>query len=345
MRAWMTVAALLMFGLAGCAEDGPENVAQEPATVVTDPSDFSYAETDGSGWHVHDYWGGAETVTVIDGMTQESGGTAFYGGGNALVARFQPDPNHVVPQGTGNLTATVDWTIDGGNHDHVELWVKGAADNSASSVGPIASGATIRFPSSHEQNDPPHQTLSLWEFELRAIRTDGEQVERSGYRATITVVAERGLEIPEWPPHPDLWNGATELVLVDRLHEVSFDVTAGSQACSGCVGGPYLPDGTVIPYDADRIEITVTTEGSLPPLFGLQAHGANSRDYVSIALDSETPTSRTWVMDPDHHMADSPYAKQSLWSFALHKQIVEEAGSTGAWTGEYHATVTAFKDA
>lgn len=340
------VGTLLVMGLAGCADDTPENVAQEPANIVTDPTDYSYTETDGSGWHIHDYWNGEETVTVIDAMTRESSGTVFYGNGNALVARFQPEPNRVVPQGTGNLSATLQWTIEGGNHDHVELWVKGGADSSASSVGIVEPGVDIRFPSSHDQNDPPHQTLSLWEFELRAIRVDGQQVERTGFQATISVVAERGLEIPEWPAHPDFWQGATELVLVDQTFEVAWDVQFGLHACTGCVGGPSIPDGTIVPYDADRLEVTVTTESnSVPPLFGLRAHGANSRDHAAIPLTSESSTSRTWTLDPEVHTADSPYAKQSLWEFALHKQSTEATGDEGAWTGTYRATLTAFKDA
>lgn len=254
----------------------------------------------------------------------------------------------MVPQGTAFVHVIASWAIQDGNHDGVALFAKSANQSTAQFIDYLEPNVELSFPSTNADNDPPHQSLSLWEFELRAMPSEGsDQTQMMSYEGTLSVHVERGLEIPEFPPHPDFWNGATELVLEDWTHEVSQDTQLGLfHFCSGCVYGPVLDDGVVVPFDASEVVIDLTAESELPVLFGLRAHGANSRDYSDLEPVIDEPMHKQWRMDTDVFYGDSPYAKQTLWGFNLYKDMVRPTDSmnVGHWQGQYHVTVTTLKD-
>ncbi len=65
-----TMGLLLVAALSGCTDGtpDPDDEATGPETV-TDPTDYSYVEN-GTGAHVHDYWGGADEQEVLWYTTQ-----------------------------------------------------------------------------------------------------------------------------------------------------------------------------------------------------------------------------------------------------------------------------------
>lgn len=345
----VVVATLVALALAGCVDEEPQNVATEPEpTLVTAPGDFS--QSDGSGWHVHDYWGGEDELPLIEGMSRSCEGcSAYYSSEHgAVLARFLPEPEKLVPQGTQFIHVKATWSIESGDHSGVSLWAKGANESSSVFIGELEQGREVTFNSTNDNNDPPHQTLSLWQFELRAMPTPGNDgTNIANYASTIDVRVEKGLPIPEWPPHPDHWNGATELLLNEGENTVQSDTQTGLyHVCNGCVGGPWLEDNVVVPFDTNDVVIEVTTEaGNLPPTFALRAHGANSRTYTDIPVSVDEVNRRVWTIDTEQLHADSPYAKQTLWAFSLQKDQVSADGlDFGHWQGTYRVTVTAYKD-
>lgn len=352
MRALLVALSLVALALSGCTDDTPVPDDGEPEPgVVTDPTDYSYLQngTDGAGWHVHDYWGGQDRLQLLD---QEDPGctgcTVSYSGDHGTtIGSFLPEPDHVVPQGTAWLHATATWDIESGDYDGVGLWVQTANGTDFAFVGELEQGQPLTFNSTHGDNDPPHQTLSLWEFQVRAMPPDGDGSSASTFSSTLRVEVERGLEIPPWPPHPDFWDGATELILDEASYTVTYDTQAGLVwYCAGCVGGPYLDDGVVVPFDADVVVIDVEATSELPITFGLRAHGADTRTYTELEPTLDEPFHKTWRMETAEHFADSPYAKRSFWAFNLYKDQVrqDDTVTAGHWQGTYDVTVTALKE-
>lgn len=332
MRATLLVLALVAVGLAGCTDTAPAPVEPESTSVVTDPTDYSYIdnETDGSGWHVHDYWKGGDELQVLDHRKQPGGVSSYGGDKGAPIAGFHPDAGDVVPQGAASVTVTATWDADPeSSFGTVSLYVKTAKDDEAQLIGPIEKNTPITFNSTNEANDPPHQTLSLWRFELWAAPREGEDSTLlSGASARIEAVAHKGLEIPAWPPHPDFWNGATELTLFeDEGGGAGVDV--GMVATHSCISTCTLrtvrpDDGLLVPFDATRVDFLVTKEPAQPVALDMAFHGADAWEMQTADPAEEELTHVLWSIPVDRQRGDSPYALQSLWQFDLGPRTIED---------------------
>lgn len=340
--------------LSGCAGRAPASSSDEPAPdVITDPNDLSYLQNATPGSHAHDYWGGRTEVDVLD--LETGGGTIQYAGDHGVMASFQPPEGNIVPQGTGELEAMLDWTISERSgplpdplptkFTRIEVWVKTAIDGESRFVAVAEKGVPFRFNSTNEQDDPPHYTISLWEFDVVVWNEGGEDTTFSG---TFHLVAKafRTLPLVVFPPHPDQWNGASEIELAQ--FDMAVMLHTGLVVTYGCFGGcadtTFVPgDGLVVPYDTLEVLVTVTTDtASTPVPFLLQAHGSESRTLTDIPATRDEVGEQFFripVLQGDLY-GDSPYASQSLWQFRVHMSTPMDQG---AWTGTYHVTAVATK--
>lgn len=347
MRLWLVTLLLLATAFAGCTDDDPAEEDEGPeAGVVTDPTDYSYLqnETDGAGWHIHDYWRGQDTLEVLDKVDEACQGCSaqYNGGRGALLASFRPDTDHVIPQGAKWVNVTASWDVGDTDMDHVRIFIRTANSSETIDLGEVQQGETLTFLSSNDDNDPPHHRLSLWEFELRAMPAEEDgSVTISSYGGAMTVEATRGLEILPWPPHPDFWQGADEIVLHESTRSVGYNIEAiFLQACAGCFGRVTPDDGQIVPYDASEVVVTFTAhEGSLPATVGLRYHGADRWTYQNMTPTEDDVIARTWRI-PLEGNADSPYAKQSLWELELYN---DQPTPVKGWTGEYTIAMKAVK--
>lgn len=317
--------------VAGCLEPGADvdSAAAEGPIVVTDPSDFSSldnASMDDDRAHLHDYWGGKQSLEVL-AETQETGGLWF--GGPISWALFTPPPGNVFPLGTGLVRVTVSWTESATDlYASPELWVRTQADNEPRPLAPLVNGETLEFESTNDMNDLPHQTVSAWEFHFYLSRPDGVRPLRFDGDVTMTVVAERALDIPLFPAHPDHWNGRTEIPLVDDGQDTFYlgDSNRGWACFYGCPHTFRPANGTLVPFDAKAVLVTLTAGVGQPTKLGLSYHGADTREYTRIAPDSEDGTTRTYRIPVTRGTGDGPYALQSLWELLPYIESPQEDG-------------------
>lgn len=346
--------AVACLALAGCASTpAPAETSQEAPGVITDPRDTAYLANATPGSHVHDYWQGRDSVQVLDETT--GGGCFQYAGDQGLMARFQPPDGNIVPQGTGVVEVLVDWQIDEDTGPSIpgvpgtstaftsmELWVKRAPDAEASLVAEVQDGVALRFNSTNQEDDPPHYVLSLWEFQVVAVNEGADSTSFCG-TFHVQATAFRTLPLEVFPPHPDRWNGSSELPL--RAIDVNVQLHTGlvvTYSCfNGCADITFGPDdGLVVPHDANEVLVTVTTDtASTPVPFALQVHGADTRAFADVVAETDEPFLQVFRVPADAR-GDSPYAAQSLWEFRVHMSTPMDQG---AWTGSYHVTAVALK--
>ncbi len=344
---FLLVATVTLFVFAGCTEAPVENVAQEPDNVITDPTDYSYVETDGEGWHIHDYWKGQDELDILERSVGYHA-ACFSSCSGFDYGPMRPATDVVIPQGAQFVNVTFSWTEradEEQSYGDVELWIQTAADHEPQFMQVLDNGVTATFESTNAQNDPPHQRLSLWGFVFMVRPPGGEGEMNFAVDGTFVVTAAKGLEIPEWPPHPDHWQGSNEIILFeDEPGSTMFtEQYPNGYACYGSCMGTHSPgDGLIVPWDATSVEVVLAYEPGIPAFLELEYHGADSWSRVR-APDGEmgdTPLQRTYSI-PLQNNGDSPYAKQSLWEFRV--VIDGQPGDTQRYSGGYTLSAKAVK--
>lgn len=333
MRALGLVAVCLSILLAGCASDPVAPAATpEAPLVVTEVDDVETLTNESFRMqaHQHDYWGGADRLVVLEATQPDQTFFVAPSWGVTLV----PEAGKVVPQGTSRVEITVDW-VDGGaqHYTNPELWVRTAADHEPVLVGAIERGGTLAMETTLAHADLPHQALSAWRFEWRIQPGPGHLIWWDG-EVSMKVVAHRGLDIPVYPPHPDLWGGAESLDLLDGGQP--FGVWAGDPVdggnCYGQCPEIHRPgDGLVAPYDATTVEVLFEQSDSATPM-GLRFHAAHTREWTVLEPAETQGETRVYRIPVTAGMGDSPYATQSLWEFAPFLEDPTVPYKTGSYT-------------
>ncbi|MEA3190486.1 MAG: hypothetical protein QOD77_1068 [Thermoplasmata archaeon] len=303
--------------LAGCAA-GPSSSSSstDGPIVVTRPDDYGNSTGDNASKpHLHDYWGGGDRLVVVDadGADPQPG---LGGGEDTLIQAWRPDSGHVVPQGTAAVEVTFAWTPEDTDfYAAPTLWVKSAADSAARLVGPIEPGQTVAVPTSNNDNDLPHQLLSAWVVELHA--SSDPTLGSLRFKAIVhaKVEAVRGLEIPLYPGHPDRWNGANEVALLDETHSMAYLQDPGDGGCDGlsCSRVHVPANGTIVPPEAEVVIATLTVTNGVTGI-ALAYHGAEGRSFQVVEPDATEGNTRTYYIEVANN-ADGPYAQQSQWEF------------------------------
>lgn len=331
MRGFVLVVVALV--AAGCSAPAPQTgPPQETPGIITDPT-MGLNQT---GAHIHDYWQGQPQLQIIgpEAPADESGLGPGFASAESSVRLFQPSSGHVVPQGTAAVAVTVSWTDspDGlDSYGEVSLWVKTAAQNETTRLGPTDNGQAHTIPTTLADADLPHQLLSAWTFEIRMSPPPGLHLRFKGDIA-VEATAVRGLDLPVFPAHPDAWNGATEIGLVQASGQLAYweDTTDGG---SNGFGPPivYSPiSGAIVPANASHVAVQLTWTG--PVALDVWYHDATSRTMM-VATPTTTASGAATYELPVVPGYDGPYAKQSQWEFTV------KPATTGplrtAWFAEY----------
>lgn len=349
MRAALLALLVASAALAGCAEEAPPPTptSQVEPLTVTDENDAEALANESFMMeaHRHDYWGGAERLTIVD-REVETGGTWF---GGVLVIDFVPDDGVVVPQGTEAVEVTLSWTRDTDDvFDDPEVWVKTAAQHEAALLGPAEPDGTLRLATTLADADLPHQTISAWRFEwhLQPGLVPGDALPGVRYSGTVTVKVEavRGLEIPVYPPHPDLWQGADAIELFEdeRPMGLWFGSIDGWSCFMGCPIVHRPVNGTVVPYDAAAVEVRFTPGEDALVELRIEAHGGDTRAWTELEPTSTEGRTQVYLIPVALGMGDSPYATQSVWEMAIRVVSPEK---DGAVVGSYTMSARALRQA
>lgn len=338
MRSTPMVLALLASLLAGCSGSSSPPSGDDDVGVITDPRDLANR----TGEHVHDYWGGKETVDLVD-ATQESTWNTIAGQGNWRRTFVSPD-EVVVPQGTASINITVDWE-DGSQADNygaVSVWVKPANTVEPRFVGEIGNGDTVEVRLAYEEADLPHQLLSAWEYIVQ-YNNSGEAYSAFFLASThLVATAHRGLDLQPFPAHPDLWQGRDGFPLADDRRAMTNVGYTGSGSLPQVI---RALDGALVPPDAARVTVRVTLESAdpLPQAGAVQVwyHAADSRQWVSLGVVSSVAGTAEWDVAVGPGMGDGPYGNASLWQFRVYTS--EDATQPRAHAGNVHLEASVHK--
>lgn len=340
MRVPAPVALLVMpllFGLlAGCA--GPtEDPRDDPVTVITDPKDFSGANSTGA--HVHDYWGGKDTVPLVDATLSSTWNNV----GGRWRRTFVPEDGVVVPQGTASINVTVTWANDVplNNYGPVSLWVKPANTVEPHFVALVPEGS-LEIPVTYEEADLPHQLLSAWEF---IVQYNSSATYNAFFGSThLVATAHRGLELQKFPAHRDLWQNQTALLLLD----VTQAFTNIGYTGTGSLSAVYpAAEGVLVPPDAAKVQVAMSLGASNTPAVGnleVFFHAADSRAWRSLGVISAMQPSAEWEIPLEPGMGDGPYGDASLWQFRVYTPGTDHPTSPALFNGQFHLTATVRKD-
>jgi hypothetical protein len=337
-KAWWLVAVLL---LSGCAAPDSAPIQEPDVAVVTDPLDV---QASAAGSHVHDYWQGRQQLTAVKASTSTS--LNFGTGDHDVKAIFRPTDGTIIPQGTGRLEATLSWRDSDASvpgvtslYNRVDLWARSAADSEAIPVAEVTNGETVAWTVGNAQADPPHYVVSLWEFHAVFWNEGGDENRFSG-SITLHVEAYRTLPLEVFPPHPDRWDGATELLLHEDSGTVRHVHAATASNCAPCLPSFGLSNGTVVPHDAREVVVEFLPGADATPTpVRFLVHGADTRSHTVV---EGQPSGAGWrySIPVVPGRGDSPYALQSLWSFDFDLATPE---SQGAWIGGYQVSVRALR--
>lgn len=346
MRSVLIVLASIV--VAGCFEEAaPVAPASEPETIlVTAENDLESLsnETFAMAAHIHDYWGGAERLVVLD---TTNGASVLWFGGEWNGFGRSPEDGVVIPHGTSRVEVTLTWTDPQiALYANPELWVKTAADHEAQLVGPVTSGETLVIETDDADADLPHQGVSAWRFEWRIDPPNGlpRPIIRNGGQITMHAEAVRGREIPVYPPHPDLWRGKAEVPLLaaergEGLWWGQVDRDGLGWSCFMNCPVIHRPEnGTVIPYDAALVELVLDLDMAPGHDAGLKWRGATTRNWTDLVPTAVDGGTKTYQIPVEPGVGDSPYASQSVWGFAL---FSEKPQRDGVFSGSYTLTARA----
>lgn len=352
MRAIMVACVVL---LAGCTtpEANKATIPEDEPCVVESAEDYACQELDEGKRpdevaHRHNYWGGAETVRLIE--DEQSFGTPIVTNCDATPMEvFRPPEESTVYQGTGLMDIAMTMAKDPGYFaGQAELWVKRADQVDPQYVADFVDGAEITLEVPYNASDLPHQTLSAWEF---WVYVNPEPTTRSAYCAVqprglvgLAVDIHNTLEIQPFPGHPDHWNNQTELPLLDDF----ATYTVLEENLGACLGGDgsdpdgscemhsegFGPrDGHIVPPDAEVVTITLEAEpdpGYEDIQLGLEYHGADTREFTRVDSVEREDTTAHYEIDATG-IGDGPYAEQSQWRLRV---VVEGTGDVyrGDWS-------------
>jgi hypothetical protein len=338
----LSALALLLPGCSSPLAEAPSPDASP--IVVTAPDDYSYLNQS-DPWsrpHLHDYWGGSTTHTVMDRDVQwyaDAIGPGYY-----FVDGFYPDDGSVVPQGTSNLTVAI--TFQPGAADRMgtpAFWYRSPtmAEPGGTPTEVPADGSPITVRVDADEADLPHNALSAWFFEV-GLRADSTGTGRYTGTMHIAVVANRGRDIPLFPGHPDLWQGRSEIALFSGDGRTSAQSNAENGLCTPLPPETtcprrWRPEGAVVPYDAAAIEVRLDVSLSARGLT-LAYHGGDTRALTTLEPSEESGSVKVYRI-PVQGNGDSPYAKQSLWEF-----VAVGEGTRVVEQGSYHIEATAFRE-
>jgi hypothetical protein len=333
------LALLALLALAGCSSGpAPSGAPTSEDVLVTRPGDYAADQNASTALlpHLHDYWGGASRLVVMDGWPTEPG-PGLAGGQEVPIYHYRAPSGHVVPQGAASVEVTFAWTPDTDDiYEAPELWYKTAAENQTRKWGPVESGRLAVINTTNAQDDLPHQLLSAWTFEFRLSQRSDLQVLRFKANVTLHVEAVRGLPIPLYPGHPDRWGGQDNITLIDVTRQVVYMQDPGDAGCDGlaCPQVDVPRNGTIVPPDAAYVEarLASTYPGTS---VGLSYHGAEGRAFQRLQPTGTAGLVRTYEI-PVNGYGDGPYATASQWEFA---PFIEGPLPDGFAAQEYRLTV------
>lgn len=340
---------LLAAAFTGCLGDNEEPAPVEPVAVnetqeLANITDDGTKEADvdlGHMPHLHDYWQGKERATIMDADVEVDQFTAlaftFFnarsGAAGVGGTFFRFPEGGLVYEGTGQMEITPTWTdptVTG-----AMLRYRSPADSDFSEPVALTQGQPLVLDITPEMTDMPHDKESRWMFLLTAP-SGGALVGKVHIRADIL----RMRDITLFPGHPELFGGASTLTLFDGAAKSSSSNFATMMV--GFITDNQQESGVrsskVVPMEALSMTANVTITAATSNIGEVAKvdflyHPAGGFGWERAQVLSSDPAAGTYqfAWPVEMSQADSPYAKESQWTFDL--WIQTDATGTGSMVG------------
>lgn len=324
-----------MSALAGCtAPDATGDGGTTPTLpggqgqTVPDPPDNDVPLSQRP--HVHDYWEGATSLTLLDENVQvmlwhnhlfdeppreqhthgcdEKLASDSQGGSR----KFSLPEGVIVLPGAEKLSFLIDWTTP--SITGLRLLYRPANQHALVDAGLVTNGQPIDIPLTIAMTDAGHATQTSWVFFLCA---DGSSPANSAEGSVhVNLLALRGAELPLEPAHPDHW-GTTSAIELANLTNATTAVTAANKGDGAWV---YVPveHGVIVPPETSEIVAHVelhdsaATAGTLPVVPILYYRDSTVPEWQ---YKTANATEGEFRIPVDHNMVDGTYAKETNWDF------------------------------
>ncbi len=328
----------------------------------------------GGQQHKHDYWKGAESVTIFSGDVSFFPTPLFPDGQGSQpksVAYVKlPNTSFVfegsdlvtlnAKQGQACLDPTLPCAPDAAP-PKLHLEYRSAADSSWRDAGDLAFGSPTKIPVQPKETDMPHSVLSLWVFR---VTTDNPSLSS----VNLTIVTHKGREVVNWPGHPDFYADSDVRVVAQNKH-VKTHMSGAAEAELYDQGGTWASPDKLISYGTGKLLVivnvssAVTQTGQSPTGFFLEVHNATiigpEVEFGDRYGDKDKKNDLKhyeFEVPVDGAGMDSPYQPASRWGFrvmATYAELPDNPVANGLCPGcfsydiEYDLTVIAMhtKDA
>ena len=396
MRTSLVALVLLGASLAGCLGQTATEEPVDNTLNTTDKKEPSFVNPDGRGVsaaanetnktvvgkggieHLHDYWGGASEIAIIDrdiwlsdSVFCDNKDTSKFG--CYILRPPVTDPPTLVFEGTGQMeitiTAVQPWV------QAIEMRYKNGANPDWGELLTLQPDTPLVIDVSAIMTDMPHATTSQWAWKFignkavgpASAAAAGLQIPGDGrfesfvgqlpdFHVTIKVI--KSAKVVDWPGHPDFYADKDFRVVLDRAARTSTVGITDS--------GLYGDDANIVRPDylvssgtgnlSVYINITnVKSPGDVKPnRYILEYTNATGRWFRTWGEELE-PEKSYHISIPVHYTGwDSPYAPTSAWQF----RVIALYGTTSLPTGgaigfcpgcfpyevDYHMTIIAYPD-
>ena len=355
-RGFTLACIVLLPALTGCfGSEAEEPVAPAIETNTTEETQPNATLPDGRGEsaglkevnqteegvggmeHLHDNWGGAETIVVFDDLVYISYFPLYPDGEGSdprSVAYVKLPQGKLVFEGTKTVDVLVSEAVlkqakDQPEAPHpappaLELEYMSAADTEWRPAGALAYGTPLEIDATSKETDMPHSETSLWVFRLL---TDKPVV---GTQVHMTITIHKGSDVVDWPGHPDFYAETDRRLVLDtevstRVNGMVENILLYDQA------GTWVHPEKLISWGTGHLEVFITVKevtndlDAAPDSYYLEYHDAtiigpevNQADNVK---DAQPPGALTdewdFVVPVSEEGMDGPYQPHSRWGFRV----------------------------
>lgn len=346
------LALLLVPALAGCFGGGDEPIPVGDDSDLDPAGNRTFADNatlpDGRGEsaglketnvteegvggveHKHDYWNGAESVTLF----QRNVGLSFLpffpngeGSNPASVGYVKLPEGMLVYEGADRVSVLVaSPTVRGAANPSppaVMMQVRTAVDSDWRDAEAVTFDAPMEVAVSPQETDMPHSTHSLWMWRFTAD---------NGYLQSlnVTITAHRGRDVVDWPGHPDFYATSAERVVFDGESDAvmkAFPDNSMYEDDDWAHPDKLISHGTGLLRVWANITSFSSRTGAPATHFYLNYHNASEGDFEAIfnevadARGENNLESYYFEVPVDHGGMDGPYQPQSRWGFRLEAAV------------------------
>jgi hypothetical protein len=302
--------------------------------------------------HMHDYWRGRDTVTLLktpigvgcppcmpDGENTQPKSVAY-----VKLDKLPDDSgtSAMVYEGADSVSLVFDapttFNLPHPSPPKLFMQYRSAADAAWKPPQDVTYGTPLVIPVTAQMTDMPHSTHSLWVFRLTTDRPE------PSLDVPMTVTVHRGANVVDWPGHPDFYADKTSRIVMQQ--HVTTHMSGLESFALYDSGGSWATPEKLISWQTKQLHVifnvTKVTNAYNKDATGffLEAHNATiigpEVTFGSRYSDADEPADlKSWdfYVPVDDGGMDGPYQPASRWGFRAMATFADVQGVVGLCPG------------